>query len=295
MNIAVYCKNFYEKDIDFFKLLFSELREFNFNLQVYEPFYHFIKNSITLSSQISLFNTHEDLLKHTDCLFSVGGDGTILGTTSLVKDTGIPVLGINIGRLGFLSGVSRDQIKIALKELEQKNYTLDQRTLIGIHSKQNLFNENNYALNEFSFHKKDSPSMIRIEAYIDDDYLNTYWADGLIIATPTGSTGYSLSCGGPIITPDAENFIITPIAIHNLTVRPLIISDKKIIKLIFEEKNKHIMIGQDFRYTTLATPLEFTLKKEDFKFNLIRMKDQNFFNTIRKKLMWGQDIRNSHQ
>ena len=293
MNIAVYCKNFYDKDIDFFIQLFHELNEQKINVQAYEPFYHFVREKFSLPQEITVFNTHEDLLKETDCLFSIGGDGTILGTTSLVKSSGIPVLGINIGRLGFLSGIAKEQIKLAIENILQKKYTLESRTLIRIESEQDLFGEFNYALNEYSFHKKDSPSMIRIQAYLDDEYLNSYWADGLIVATPTGSTGYSLSCGGPIITPDVECFIITPIATHNLTVRPLIISDKAVIKLKFEETNKHIMIGQDFRYTTVTAPLEVILKKENFKINLVRMENQNFFNTIRNKLMWGHDIRNN--
>ena len=292
MNIAIYCKNFHEKDFDFFKLLFSELEKYQFNLCIYEPFYDFIKDRIKLSSGISIFKKDEELKKNIDCLFGIGGDGTILETITVVKDSGIPILGINIGKLGFLSSVSKEQIKFAVDEIANKKYSLDQRSLIQLESQNNLFGELNYALNEFCIHKKDTPFMIRIQAFVDNGFLNTYWADGLIIATPTGSTGYSLSCGGPIITPDVESFIVTPIATHNLTVRPLVISDKKEIKLKFEEENKNIMIGLDSRYQIVKGPIELILKKADFKINLVQMENQNFFSTIRNKLMWGMDIRN---
>jgi NAD+ kinase len=293
MKIALYGRIFSKETSQYIQLLITKLEHFKSDMIVYEPFYNLIKNKVTFSSKISLFNTHEEIKNNNiDFLFSIGGDGTLLRTITLIKDLGIPVLGINTGRLGFLSSISKEEITSAINSIMHKNFYLDKRSLLKLETNNNLFGNTNYALNELVIHKKDFSTMIVINAYINDKLINSYRADGLIIATPTGSTAYSLSCGGPIITPGSKNFIITPIASHNLTVRPIVISDDNIIKLKINEKNKKILVCLDSRSETIDSSTELVVSKESFKFNLIRMKNKNFFETIRNKLLWGLDIRN---
>ena len=293
MKIALYGRIFSKETSQYIQLLITKLEHFKSDMIVYEPFYNLIKNKVTFSSKISLFNTHEEIKNNNiDFLFSIGGDGTLLRTITLIKDSGIPVLGINTGRLGFLSSISKEEITSAINSIMHKNFYLDKRSLLKLETNNNLFGNTNYALNELVIHKKDFSTMIVINAYINDKLINSYRADGLIIATPTGSTAYSLSCGGPIITPGSKNFIITPIASHNLTVRPIVISDDNIIKLKINEKNKKILVCLDSRSETIDSSTELVVSKESFKFNLIRMKNKNFFETIRNKLLWGLDIRN---
>ena len=204
----------------------------------------------------------------------------------------IPIIGVNTGRLGFLADVAKDQIPKTIKQLVNKRFSIDQRTLIKLETEQPLFGGLNFALNEVTISRKDTTSMITITTYINDQYLNSYWADGLIIATPTGSTGYSLSCGGPIVMPGSENFIITPIAPHNLNVRPLVISDKYEIKVKVEGRAKQFLVALDSRIQTMDAGLELTIKKESFKINMIETETQDFSSTLRNKLLWGLDKRN---
>jgi NAD+ kinase len=199
---------------------------------------------------------------------------------------------MNLGRLGFLSSVSRDNIRLAVDALVQKRYRLENRTLLRLETQDNLFGELNFALNDLTIYKKDPYSMLTISAYVDGIFLNSYWADGLIIATPTGSTAYSLSCGGPIVVPGSENFIITPIASHNLTVRPIVIPDKSRIRVQIEGRNQQFFVSLDSRFEIVDSSLELIIEKEDFKINLLRLDKENFYRTIREKLNWGLDIRN---
>jgi NAD+ kinase len=209
-----------------------------------------------------------------------------------VQDSGIPVLGINVGRLGFLSSISKQEITQCLDSLFKGHYTLDKRRLLKLDSSINLFGDVNYALNELTIHKKDSSSMIIINTFINGEYLNSYWADGLIIATPTGSTGYSLSCGGPIIAPHSENFVITPIAPHNLNVRPIVVSDENVISLEVEGRSQYFIASLDARSVTIDSTVSLAIKKSDFTMNLVRIGNDNFLDTLRKKLNWGLDSRN---
>jgi NAD+ kinase len=209
-----------------------------------------------------------------------------------VQDSGIPVLGINVGRLGFLSSISTQEINQCLDSLFKGHFTIDKRRLLRLDSSINLFGDVNYALNELTIHKKDSSSMIIINTYINGEYLNSYWADGLIIATPTGSTGYSLSCGGPIIAPYSENFVITPIAPHNLNVRPIVVSDENVISLEVEGRSQYFIASLDSRSVTIDSSVSLAIKKSDFTMNLLRIGNDNFLDTLRKKLNWGLDSRN---
>tara|TARA_B000000475_G_scaffold253797_1_gene232318 strand:- start:666 stop:1544 length:879 start_codon:yes stop_codon:yes gene_type:complete len=292
MKVAVYGKQFQQEVAPFVHELFLELEKAQMEVIVYEPFYNFLSQQIRLNLFLGTYNSYEELKKNIDLFISVGGDGTILDATTLIRDSEIPIIGVNTGRLGFLADIAKDQIPKTIKQLINKRFSIDQRTLIKLETEQPLFGGLNFALNEVTISRKDTTSMITITTYINDQYLNSYWADGLIIATPTGSTGYSLSCGGPIVMPGSENFIITPIAPHNLNVRPLVISDKYEIKVKVEGRAKQFLVALDSRIQTMDAGLELTIKKESFKINMIETETQDFSSTLRNKLLWGLDKRN---
>ena len=292
MKVAVYGKQFQQEVAPFVHELFLELEKAQMEDIVYEPFYNFLSQQIRLNLFLGTYNSYEELKKNIDLFISIGGDGTILDATTLIRDTGIPIIGVNTGRLGFLADIAKEQIPKTIKQLINKRFSIDQRTLIKLETEQPLFDGLNFALNEVTISRKDTTSMITITTYINDQYLNSYWADGLIIATPTGSTGYSLSCGGPIVMPGSENFIITPIAPHNLNVRPLVISDKYEIKVKVEGRAKQFLVALDSRIQTMDAGLELTIKKESFKINMIETETQDFSSTLRNKLLWGLDKRN---
>jgi NAD+ kinase len=216
----------------------------------------------------------------------------LLDTLTLVRDSNIPILGVNLGRLGFLSSISKDEILPAIDEVVQGKYTLDQRTVLLLRSPDNLFGDVSYALNELSITKTETNSLAVVDVFVNDKFLNTYWADGLLVATPTGSTAYSLSCTGPIITPGSENFVITPIASHNLTVRPIVIPDNNMIRIRLAGRNQVYQVGLDSRYQTIRTGTELIVGRADFKINLVQLTNKDFFTTIREKLLWGKDNRN---
>lgn len=227
-----------------------------------------------------------------DVLISIGGDGTILESVRMVGSSGIPILGVNAGRLGFLASTPFEEFGNALDRLEQGDFQVDQRTLVSAETSIDLFGSENYALNEVSVHKSATSSMLVVNAYLDDFFLNTYWADGLIVATPTGSTGYSLSTGGPIVAPGTSNFIITPIAPHNLNVRPLVIGDNRTITLRVDSTDPSFMVSLDSQSKIVSSEVEIRVSKADFKVGLIRFGPNDYFETLREKLMWGHDRRN---
>ncbi|MDG1849047.1 MAG: NAD kinase [Flavobacteriales bacterium] len=292
MKVAVYGKQFQPEVAPFVHELFVELEKAHMEVLVYEPFYNFLSQQIKLNLFLGTYNSYEELKENIDLFISVGGDGTILDATTLIRDTKIPIIGVNTGRLGFLADVAKDQIPKTIKQLTNKQYRIDQRTLIRLETEQEIFEGLNFALNEVVISRKDTTSMITITTYINDQYLNSYWADGLIISTPTGSTGYSLSCGGPIVMPASENFIITPIAPHNLNVRPLVISDKYEIKVKVEGRANQFLVALDSRIQTIDASVTLIIKKEDFKINMIETNSQDFSSTLRNKLLWGLDKRN---
>ncbi len=292
MKIGLFGKSFSNDSTVYLQQLIDKLKDVNCNLIIFEPFFEKIKNKVSIHSAIETFATHEELKESTDILFSVGGDGTLLDTIDYVRDSEIPVLGVNLGRLGFLSSISRDEILAAIDKVVAGNYYLDQRTLLMLTSPDNLFGELNYALNELSVTKTNTNSLAVISVYVDGVFLNTYWADGLIVATPTGSTAYSLSCYGPILSPGSENFVITPIASHNLTVRPIVIPDSSTIRLKVGGRNTHYQIGLDSKYETIANTVELIINRAGFKINLIQLANKDFYSNIREKLLWGKDQRN---
>ncbi|MCE2707248.1 MAG: NAD kinase [Bacteroidota bacterium] len=238
-----------------------------------------------------VLNQQEDYVG-LDFMLSIGGDGTLLDTVCLVGSKEIPILGLNTGRLGFLATVATNKIEEAILQLAKGNFQLESRTLLSLHSSKKIFNGMNFALNEFTIHKKDTSSMITVHTYIDGMYLNSYWSDGLIVATPTGSTGYSLSCGGPLITPGAKNFVITPVSPHNLNVRPIIVSDESEISFEIEGRTDKFMISLDSRSTSISSEVKLTVKKEVFCAKLVKLPTYHFFDTLRQKLNWGLDMRN---
>jgi NAD+ kinase len=292
MRIALYGNPFEASKSKYIQHLIHKLEQENVSICIENQFFDFLEEIITFKKPVSSFDNYEELKERADVLLSIGGDGTLLNTITLVRDSGIPVLGINTGRLGFISSISTDQIDSAINQLLKGNYDIQERTLLQLESENDLFGETNIALNEVTILKKDTSAMIQIHAYLDDVYLNSYWADGLIISTPTGSTGYSLSCGGPIILPGTDNFIISPIAAHNLNVRPLVISDKNVIRLKVDEREELALVALDSRSRAIDPSLTLTIRKADFKIRLIRLEDQSFVSTMREKLMWGKDKRN---
>jgi len=291
MRIAIYGRNTEDNLSGYIQLLFDKLKSYDAELIIYKPFHNFIKNKLSVNSNVKTFNSHTDINGKVDYLLSLGGDGTFLETLNFVRDSGIPVLGINTGRLGFLANVAREEIEAALEALDKKNFVIEERTLLSVVSPPNLFGEVNYGLNELTLLKKDSSSMITIHTSINGNFLNSYFADGLIVATPTGSTAYSLSCGGPLIMPGSQNFVITPIAPHNLNVRPLVISDNNSITLKVEGRSPSYLLSLDSKNVTIDSGIELTIKKANFCINIIQMENQNFYTTIRNKLLWGIDKR----
>jgi NAD+ kinase len=292
MHIALFGTPCSEQFTKYIQHLVSRLEAENVSVLVYEEYFNFLENKVEFKNPPIIFDSYESLKDKADYLFSIGGDGTLLGSVTLVRDSNIPILGINTGRLGFISSVATDQIESAITDVLNNNFEIKSRTLLSLETENNLFGKVNFALNEVAVVKKDTSSMIRIDAFLDDEFLNSYWADGIVIATPTGSTGYSLSCGGPIIIPGNNNVIITPIAPHNLNVRPIVLSDKNSIKLKVADKDQLALVSLDSRFRAFDASISLLIKKADFKINLIEPQSHSFISTIRTKLMWGIDKRN---
>ena len=238
------------------------------------------------------FRVSSDLDASIDCMISLGGDGTMLDAVTLVKDTGIPILGINFGRLGFLASISPDALQSAVDAIVNRTFVVDKRALIHLDSNEELFGDTPFALNEFAIHKRDISPMIKIHTYINGEFLNTYWADGLIVSTPTGSTGYSMSCNGPILFPDAASFVITPVAPHNLNVRPIVIPDTNVVSFEIEGRADQFICALDARKEIVDKTVQLAIRKEQFCVNLVRLNENSFLSTLRTKLTWGLDKRN---
>lgn len=292
MKIAIYGRSTNDNTSEYIQQLFHKLNEYKSEIIIFEPFYNFLKTKLQLAGNIKTFAAHTQLHGKVDVMLSLGGDGTFLETLAYVRDSGIPVLGINTGRLGFLANVAKTEINAAIEALMEKKFTIERRSMLSVNGPKGIFGVVNYGLNELTLHKKDTSSMITIHAYINGDYLNSYFADGLIIATPTGSTAYSLSCGGPLVMPSSENFVITPIAPHNLNVRPLVISDNNVITLEVEGRSPNYLVTLDSRSEIIESNIRLTIQKADFSAHLIKLENQSFFTTMRNKLLWGLDKRN---
>ena len=293
MRVAIFGKNFKEgfkeSIIDFFKII----KQFDYKISLYKPYYDFIKDFCSYDPEPEhVFTSCDTMTESLDMMFSIGGDGTFLESVSFIRDKEIPIVGINSGRLGFLANISQEDIPDALKAVNESRYFIEERTMLEVNSGKDIFNKFNYALNELTVQKRDSGSMIVIKVFINGEFLNTYWADGLILATPTGSTAYSLSLGGPIVVPGSQNFILTPIAPHNLTVRPIVIPDNNEITIEVAGRTENYLVSLDRQSKVVEKNTVLKIKVADFKIKTVRIEGNTFFDNIRDKLMWGFDKRN---
>jgi NAD+ kinase len=292
MLVAIYNRVFDFDHIPCIQKLFHELSKRDFKTILHKGFVDQLTNVIPLPEGAGIFHSYDDLPAETDFFISLGGDGTILDSVCFVGNKNIPILGINLGTLGFLAGTSTNEVEFAIDCLEKDKYTKDIRTLLHLDSNKQIFDNNHFALNDFSIQRKDSSALVKIHTYLNGEFLCTYWADGLIVSTPTGSTGYNLSCGGPIIAPQTNSFVITPVAPHNLNVRPMVIPNDTVVSFEVEGRAKEYLCTLDARTSTIDSSFSIGIRKEDFTVTLLRLDGQNFLGTIRNKLYWGMDKRN---
>lgn len=292
-RVAIFGQSFYPETENYLQQLLQVLKDNQIEVVIERDYFQLLieENSI---KDISKINTFHKLDTTIDLFFTIGGDGTILSAAKFVKDLNIPIIGINTGRLGFLATVHRDEIKKSIEDILAGHYKVSERSLleVNIDSEKSVLGEFAFALNDVAISRKETTSMITIETWLNDEFLNAYWSDGIIISTPTGSTGYSLSCGGPIVTPQTKSFIITPIAPHNLNARPLVIPDDLEIKLKISGREDQYLISLDSRLASLNKDTIVRIKKADFNIKLVWLQNDSFITTLRKKLLWGQDKRN---
>lgn len=293
MRFAIYSRLIKDKDIPAAQELFDVINALGVETAIYQQYFEQLKGKINLPNNITTFTNHEELKKEAvDVMITMGGDGTILDTPLLIREMDIPVAGVNLGRLGFLSNIEKDKLSSVVEEISKGAFNVEERSLLQVESNIPIFQGQNFALNDCTLLKRDTSSMIIVHTYINGEYLNSYWADGVIIATPTGSTGYSLSCGGPIILPNSNNFIITAVAPHNLTVRPIVISDDSVISFQIEGRAENFLCTLDSRFETITSKHRIAVRKADFTFKLVKLGNASFLSTIRNKLSWGSDVRN---
>jgi NAD+ kinase len=293
MLIAVYNRTFDKADIPVLIKILRLLEFHQLQIVCFKNFYDRLQPHFQCSVNPPRFFTgKKDLPANTDMLLSLGGDGTLLDAVCFVGGSGIPLIGINMGRLGFLAAIPEEEVEEAILSLARGSYTFEKRSLIHLDSSVPLFDGAPFALNEFTIHRQDTSSMIKIHTYLNGEFLNTYWADGLIVATPTGSTGYSLSCGGPVVFPQTSSFVITPVAPHNLNTRPIVVPDDNIISFEVEGRSDHFLCTLDSRTEMIKSTVQIAVKKESFMISLVRPDEHNFLNTIKEKLYWGIDKRN---
>ncbi|MEN9876849.1 MAG: hypothetical protein RLZZ529_1846 [Bacteroidota bacterium] len=294
MKIAIYGQYYLNSTEPIIKDIFVFFKKNNIELIIESVFLDMLYEKNIIHETYPTFSSHTELDSSFDMVISIGGDGTILRAATLVRNSGVPILGINAGRLGFLATVQKEKIDSFLQFVIDKKYSISKRTLLSLDcSPENeAIQEINFAMNEITVSRKDTTSMITIETYLNDEFLNSYWADGLIISTPTGSTGYSMSCGGPILTPEVKSLVITPIAPHNLNARPLVIPDNTEIKLRVTGREDQYLVSLDSRVTTVKNESILIIKKNPFEINMIEIPEETFLKTLRNKLLWGEDKRN---
>ncbi|MBI9039975.1 NAD kinase [Lutibacter sp.] len=293
MKVAIYGQYYKPEDKEYLTELFHLLEKNAIEYIIENHYYKGLKKEVELKNAVT-FSSYKDLDNSFSFMITIGGDGTILRAVTFIRNSNIPIVGINTGRLGFLATVQKDEIENAIHQLLTENYKIKERTLLSVTTSPVIksLKSLNFALNEVSVSRKNTASMITIETSIDNEYLNSYWSDGLIICTPTGSTGYSLSCGGPIITPQAKSFAITPIAPHNLNARPMVIPDETTITLKISGREDEFFLSLDSRIVSVNNATEVCIKKADFSLKMIQINNQTFIKTLREKLLWGQDTRN---
>jgi NAD+ kinase len=292
MKVAIYSRIIEESERGEVQQLLDELQRRKIQPIIYMPFFERINHVFKFPQDLLFFRHSDDLDDSVDFLISLGGDGTLLDTIAFVRDKGIPVIGINFGRLGFLASIGKGDMLTAVEALANRTYVADQRSLIHLDASKPLFGEVPYGLNEFAIHKTDTSPMIKIHTYLNGEFLNTYWADGLIVSTPTGSTGYSLSCGGPVVFPESGSFVINPVAPHNLNVRPIVVPDDNIISFEVEGRSENFLCALDSRKEIVDKNVQLAVRREKFNVSLVRLNENNFLQTLRNKLSWGLDQRN---
>lgn len=292
MRVAVYGREFSTNTLPYVQQVFDCLLHFGIEPVVFGQFREFIEGKVFYPYKMQTFTSCNDIRGAVEVLISLGGDGTMLDTVTLIRDTEIPVIGINLGRLGFLASIGKENIRPAIEKLLNREFSLDSRELLSLETANGVFGDENFALNDVTIHRRDNSAMMLIHTYLNGEFLNSYWADGLIVATPTGSTAYSLSCGGPIIFPKSENFVITPVSPHNLNVRPVIISDSNVLSFELEGRSSKYLLSCDSRTEVIDSTLKFSVRRADFKINLVRLNNESYLSTLRNKLLWGIDTRN---
>lgn len=293
MKVGIFGQSNNENTIKYVQQLLDLCQQHEVKVVIEENFYKSFRDLLE-DDRAETFSGYSDLNKDLDFFFSVGGDGTFLRSITFIRDLEIPVIGINTGRLGFLANIPKESIPSAFEQIIKGQYKLQSRSLLGVRTtdERNEFHHLNFALNEITFTRKNTASMIKVDTILDGEFLTTYWSDGLIVSTPTGSTGYSLSCGGPIISPTSENIVLTPIAPHSLAVRPLVIPDKTQIELQIDSRADEVLLTLDSRLYTLHNKTRVFIEKCGFCINTLQLKDQSFIKTLREKLLWGEDKRN---
>jgi len=292
MKVAVYSRGLDQEQGEPLLLLLRSLAQQQIGVLIYRPLLGQYPLPAEMLRDLTPFQVSEDLTKDVDCLISLGGDGTMLDAVTLVRDSNIPILGINFGRLGFLASIVPEELESAVDALVNRTFLLDKRTLIHVDSNRPLFGNSPFALNEFAIHKRDTSPMIKIHTYLNGEFLNSYWSDGLIVSTPTGSSGYNMSCNGPILFPESASFVITPVAPHNLNVRPIIVADTNVISFEIEGRTDQFICALDARKEIVDKTIQLAVRKEKFCVSLVRLNENSFLSTLRTKLTWGLDKRN---
>jgi NAD+ kinase len=292
MQVAIYGRNFHTSARENVATLFSRLKSMNVDVFVFKPFFEFMQSKSGLRPKVKgMFESHEDIPKDTDFLFSIGGDGTFLETVSIVRDSNIPVVGLNTGRLGFLSYISQDSLEDSLDSLFSGKFDIEERMLLEVHSSGNSIEPLNIALNEVRIYKN-AASLVTVHVHVDDEFLSSYWADGLILSTPTGSTAYSLSVGGPIVVPESNTMVLSPIAPHNLTVRPLVLPATAKLSFSVDTRDPVYQLALDSRSINVPVDDKITVSRAGYTLKMVRIENNRFYSTLRNKLMWGIDKRN---
>ncbi len=292
MKVAIYSRGLDLEQGNPLQVLLEALSQHQIGILIYRPLLGQYSLPASMLEKLTPFQVSDDLGTDVECLISLGGDGTMLDAVTLVGDSNIPILGINFGRLGFLASISPSDLEIAVDALVNRTFVVDKRSLIHVDANRPLFDNAPFALNEFAIHKRDTSPMIKIHTYLNGEFLNSYWADGLIVSTPTGSTGYNMSCNGPILFPESSSFVITPVAPHNLNVRSIIVPDNNVISFEVEGRADQFICALDARKEIVDKNIELAVKKEKFSINLVRLNENSFLSTLRTKLTWGLDKRN---
>ena len=292
MRIALFGRKLNKQTTEYFQQVIDVIESFGWSVVIENELKSQLVTKYGFDKKLESFSDYHDFSSGIDLMISLGGDGTFLQSVGFIRNSGVPIIGINTGRLGFLSNISKENIVSTLNRIKEKDFDYQKRSLLRVHTEEDLYGEDNFALNELTLHKKDTSSMITVHASLDNKYLNSYWSDGLIVSTPTGSTAYNLSCGGPIITPGCRVHILTPIAPHNLNVRPMVVPDHLPITLTVEGRDRTYLLSLDGKSKSIRQGEQVIVTKAEFMINVVKFEDNNFLDTIRNKMFWGIDTRN---